>query len=164
MYGKAMELYRVSFPPHEQREAASQERILSDREYGFYLIYDKEIFVGLLLCWETERFTYVEHFCTLPEMRNRGYGKKTLELLQGKGRTVLLEIDPPAGGISERRREFYRRNGFKENPYPHVHPPYHRENKGHPLVLMSNPDEITEEAYESFRRYLENRVMKEAYD
>ena len=30
LYAQAMEVYRNSFPPHEQREAASQERILHD--------------------------------------------------------------------------------------------------------------------------------------
>lgn len=35
LYAQAMEVYRNSFPPHEQREAASQERILHDSAYHF---------------------------------------------------------------------------------------------------------------------------------
>ena len=35
LYAQAMEVYRNSFPSHEQREAASQERILHDSTYHF---------------------------------------------------------------------------------------------------------------------------------
>ena len=35
------------------------------------------------------------------------------------------EIDPPTGDISRRRKGFYERGGFVENPYPHIRPPYH---------------------------------------
>lgn len=61
-YAEAMELYHTSFPFHEQRESASQARIMSNREYQFNLIYDKDTFVGLMLCWETQSFIYVGHF------------------------------------------------------------------------------------------------------
>lgn len=39
MYKEAIELYKISFPAHEQRESASQFSILSDDEYNFGLIY-----------------------------------------------------------------------------------------------------------------------------
>ena len=63
LYQTALDLYHISFPFHEQREADSQANILHDQEYNFHVIYDKEIFVGMLLYWETERFIYIEHFC-----------------------------------------------------------------------------------------------------
>lgn len=163
LYSQAMELYHGSFPRHEQREAVSQENILHDGDYRFWLVYDEETFVGLLLCWETEAFIYVEHFCVLPEMRNKRYGQRTLECLEERGKKILLEIDPPADEISIRRRGFYERCGFKENPYPHIHPPYHRGSEGHPLVLMSFPARISAEEYGLFNRYLTNRVMKDAW-
>ena len=62
-YADAWKLYRASFPYHEQREIASQKKILRDKGYFFDLIYDGELFVGLLLYWETDLFLYVEHFC-----------------------------------------------------------------------------------------------------
>lgn len=163
MYQKALDLYRISFPSHEQREAISQRRILGDSEYCFSLIYDDAVFVGLVLYWETVHFIYVEHFCILPEMRNRNYGQKVLELL-GKGeKVVILEIDPPLDAISIRRKGFYERCGFAENSYPHIHPPYHRGNIGHDLVIMSFPRPITQEEYDGFHAYLESRVMENAF-
>ena len=163
MYAQALELYRASFPPHEQREARSQEAILSDTAYFFNLLYDKDTFVGLLLCWETERFIYVEHLCVLPEMRNRHYGRQCLALVQQKGKHVILEIDPPVDAISIRRKGFYERSGFVENAYPHLHPPYHSGNPGHALVVLSFPSRITAEDYAQFSDYLKNHVMEHAY-
>lgn len=164
MYGKALELYGGSFPVHEQREAASQREILRDEAYFFDLIYDEESFVGLILFWETETFIYVEHFCILPEMRNRNYGKRALELLGRSGKTVILEIDPPVDELSKRRKGFYERCGFRENAYPHIHPPYHRGNAGHPLVVMTCPRAVTEGEYREFRQYLEHHIMENVYE
>ena len=111
MYKKAMELYANSFPLHEQREAKSQATILGDDEYHFALAYDGDTFVGEALYWEWDGYIYVEHLCILPEMRNKAYGGKVLELLAAENKKVILEIDPPVDDISIRRRGFYERSG-----------------------------------------------------
>ena len=54
--------------------------------------------------------------------------------------------------------------GFVENPYHHIHPPYHRGNQGHELVVLSSPAAISGEEYQRFRDYLERRVMADVYD
>lgn len=160
MLEAAMRLYRESFPWHEQREASSQAHILRQPDYHFTLIYDETMFVGLVLYWEAADFLYVEHFCILPELRGRRYGQRALEALPASGKPVILEIDPPDDAVSVRRRGFYERCGFSENPYPHVHPPYHPENEGHRLVLMSRPGPLTPAAYERFCQYLRDTVMR----
>lgn len=159
MYQKAMELYSISFPLHEQREPASQGAIITDDEYHFTLIYDEALFIGLVLYWETKDFIYIEHFCILPEMRNKKYGQKVLELLERRQKTVILEIDPPVDAISIHRKGFYERCGFVENPYAHIHPPYHKGNLGHTLVILSYPSGITQAQYDTFQHYLEKHVM-----
>ena len=132
-FSAAMEGYAVSFPPHEQREPASQRAIMTDPAYRFNLIYNGGAPVGAMLYWETETFIYVEHFFILPHLRGHACGSRALALLGGRGKTVILEIDPPADDVSLRRRGFYERAGFHENPYRHVHPPYHAGNRGHVL-------------------------------
>ncbi len=163
MYQKAMELYSISFPPHEQREPASQGKIVTDDEYHFTLIYDEDLFIGLVLFWETKSFLYVEHFCILPEMRNKKYGQKALNLLAQRQKTVILEIDPPVDTISIHRKGFYERCGFVQNPYSHIHPPYHKRNTGHNLVILSYPGRITQAQYDAFQYYLEKHVMENAF-
>ncbi len=159
LFEQAMELYRISFPHHEQREGESQREILSREAYHFGLLYEEEAFVGLMLYWETADFLYVEHFCMLPEVRGRGLGGKALELLAGQGKTIILEIDPPVDEVSRRRKGFYERAGFVENPWAHVHPPYHKNHRGHDLVVMSRPEQLAQSRYAAFALYLENTVM-----
>lgn len=163
MYSAALKLYQASFPQHEQRKRPSQDRILSDEAYHFGLLYDADVFVGLILYWEQERFLYIEHFCILPEMRNKRYGQKALALLAEQGKNLILEIDPPQDDISLRRKGFYERCGFVENPFPHVHPPYHEGHAGHPLVIMTYPRQISEDTFHTFRQYLENTIMKDVF-
>lgn len=159
LYDKGIELYSLSFPLHEQRESESQRQIMSHPDYHFNLIFNEDMFVGLMLCWETEDFIYVEHFCIFPELRNNNYGHLSLELLCRQGKTVILEIDPPVDEISNRRRRFYKRAGFVANPFAHVHPPYHIGNIGHELVVMSYPDKLSESEYSRFNKYLSEMVM-----
>ncbi|MBQ8390458.1 MAG: GNAT family N-acetyltransferase [Oscillibacter sp.] len=159
LFARAMEGYGVSFPLHEQRERDSQRAIMGHPEYHFDLILEGEALLGCLLYWEIGEFIYVEHFFILPEKRNGGCGAQALELLAGKGKCVILEIDPVVDEISRRRKGFYERCGFVENPYPHVHPPYHAGNKGHSLVVMSCPEELSEELYQKFFHHLCHTVM-----
>ncbi len=163
-YEDAMALYQISFPKHEQRESLSQQKIMEDSFYHFCLIFnEEEIFSGTVLFWETEDFIYIEHFCVCPEMRNKQIGQKVLALLSERNKTMILEIDPPIDEISKRRKGFYERCGFKENPYDHVHPPYHQGNKGHELVIMTNPEKISSEAYNRFNCFLNDRIMAEVF-
>ena len=159
LYEKAMDLYKISFPLHEQRESDSQLRIMGNKEYHFNLIYDETIWVGLMLCWETKDFIYVEHFCILPQMRNKKYGQKALELLNTAGKTVILEIDPPTEDMSLHRKMFYERAGYQANTFAHVHPPYRKAFEGHSLVVMSCPERLSEKEYHSFNEYLCDVVM-----
>lgn len=161
LYQKAMELYQISFPSHEQRENRSQEQILTQEAYHLDIVCDEGEFIGEVLYWEVAGFLYIEHFCILPSMRNKQYGQKILKALQDK--PLILEIDPPVDEISIRRKGFYERCGFVENPYRHIHPPYHAGNHGHDLVIMSSPRMLTQSEYDVFFDFLKNTVMKNAY-
>ncbi|MDD3409363.1 MAG: GNAT family N-acetyltransferase [Eubacteriales bacterium] len=159
LYDEAMKLYRESFPRHEQREPLSQGEIMGREDYQFNVIREDGDWAGLLLCWETETFLYVEHFCVRPELRGRGCGARALALLKERGKTVILEIDPPVDEVSIRRKGFYERAGFCENAFAHVHPPYHSDCAGHELVVLSCPGALTKDEYERFGRYLRETVM-----
>ena len=124
-YKSARALCAVSFPYHEQRGGEAQAAALASADYRFELIYDGDEFAGLMLCWEAEDFIYVEHFCTVPEIRGRVIGARALARLAQSGKKIILEIDPPVDEIPRRRKNFYERAGFAENPFPPVHPPSH---------------------------------------
>ena len=159
-YKKSMELYNISFPFHEQRKPSLQAEIMDHEEYQFNLIRDQGGTVGILLCWETEAFIYVEHFCIRPEMRNKKYGQRALDLLGRRKKTIILEIDPPVDEVSIHRKAFYERAGYMANEFEHIHPPYHEEYPGHRLVVMSYPQQLTKAGYYSFNQYLRAVVME----
>lgn len=161
LYARAIALYHDSFPLHEQREALSQSRILENDAYHFNVICDNGAFVGEILYWAIGDFFYIEHFCIDLAVRNKGYGQKTLSALQNT--PLVLEIDPPIDAISLRRKHFYERCGFVENPYPHVQLPYHRGGAEHRLVIMSRPRTLSRSEYEGINEYLHNTVMKDVY-
>lgn len=161
LYARAIALYHDSFPLHEQREALSQSRILENDAYHFNVICDNGAFVGEILYWAIGDFFYIEHFCIDPAVRNKGYGQKILSALQNT--PLVLEIDPPIDEISIRRKRFYERSGFVENPYPHVQLPYHRGGAEHRLVIMSRPRTLSRSEYEGINEYLHNTVMKDVY-
>ena len=161
LYERAIALYHISFPAHEQREALSQAQILNQNAYHFDAICDNGEFIGEILYWDIGGFFYIEHFCIEPAMRNRRYGQKILSALQTT--PLILEIDPPVDAISLRRKHFYERCGFVENPYPHVHPPYHAGSAGHALVVMSAPRGLSDMEYAHFNEYLQDTVMKDVY-
>lgn len=163
MYSNAMALYQKSFPLHEQREVASQTAILSNDAYHFTLLYDEDIFIGILLYWEQPEFLYIEHFCILPELRNHRYGQKALSLLKESQIPFILEIDTPVTPISVRRKGFYERCGFVENPYAHTHPPYHATDNGHELIVMSYPNVLSPSTYDDFSQYLTHTIMQNAF-
>ncbi|VFF92397.1 acetyltransferase [Clostridioides difficile] len=92
-------------------------------------------------------------------MRNNRYGQKTLELLNKRGKTIILEIDPPIDELSTRRKKFYERVKYKTNYYKHIHPPYQEKFNGHQLVVMSYPERLSKMEYDKFNQYLKNHVM-----
>ena len=161
LYARAIALYHDSFPLHEQREALSQAQILNQNAYHFDAICDNGEFIGEILYWDIGGFFYIEHFCIEPAMRNRRYGQKILSALQTT--PLILEIDPPVDEISIRRKRFYERSGFVENPYPHVQLPFHRGDVEHALVVMSAPRMLSEKEYAHFNEYLQDTVMKDVY-
>ena len=162
LFQQALALYQLSFPPHEQREMPSQQAIMRHPAYHFDAICQDGMFIGEALSWKIGDFRYIEHFCILPEMRNKRYGQRALALLL-QAHPLMLEIDPPIDEISLRRKGFYERCGFVANPFPHVHPPYHPGNHGHALVVMSAPAPLTQKDYDAFNRYLQDEIMKDAF-
>ena len=90
LFVDAINLYKISFPLHEQREETSQIEILGNAAYHFDAICDNGIFIGEILYWNIGKFLYIEHFCVSPAMRNKHYGQKILAMLQEKPLIVDL--------------------------------------------------------------------------
>lgn len=158
-FRESLDLYKISFPLHEQRIFDDQIKILDNSAYHCEVILEDDEFIGLIFYWKTKLFSYIEHFAINPNMRGNSLGSRCLqEYIEAQG-IVILEIDPPIDPISIRRKNFYMRLGFRENRYHHEHPPYREQYKPHELVIMSYPRTITEHEYVEFNYYLKNTIM-----
>ena len=72
---------------------------------------------------------------------------------------ILLEIDPIMDEVSANRLKFYKKCGFFENSYDHLHPPYRNTYQGHALIILTTERPITEDEYIQFCSDLRNIVM-----
>ena len=153
-------LYQDSFPLHEQRLPADWPAALADDAFHCLSVMQDGAFAGLLCAWSLGDWCYIEHFAILPALRGHRLGAQTLEAFCALHPQVVLEIDPPVDDISIRRRGFYERCGFKQNPYAHLHPAYRPGYAPHALVVMSYPREISDAQYAAFIRALHRCVMR----
>ena len=158
LFDRAFALYESSFPREERRDETEQNRVLLKDDYHVDFIMDGDEFLGVMLYWETESFIYLEHFTTRAEIRNRGIGAAALDLLKSKGKTILLEIDPPEDEIAIRRLEFYKRNGFLMTPHYHIQAKYHLGDEDLMLKILSYPHIISPELYREFQEYMTREI------
>ena len=158
LFDRAFALYESAFPREERRDLTEQTRVLNKEAYHVDFILNNGEFQGIMLYWETEDFIYLEHFTTLPEVRGNGIGSAALELLKAKGKTVLLEIEPPTDELTRRRFAFYQRNGFQMTPHYHIQAKYHLGDEDLQLSILSYPTIITEQQYMLFQDYMTKEI------
>ncbi len=155
-YPPALALYCAAFPREERREA--DDALCPHPDFRPGLLTEGDRLQGILFFWESRDFLYLEHFAVLPQYRNLGLGAKALALLQSLGKPIILEIETPVDDLTNRRRGFYLRNGFRENSWPHIQPKYRHGDADLPLVLLSWPQTVSREAWEAFEAYLAANV------
>ena len=154
------DLYSISFPIFEQRTEVQQMKAFACPDYHLLCFVENEVFIGFIAYWELEHCLYIEHFAIHQLLRGKGYGSRVLkEYLKMANKTVVLEIDPITDEVSEARLHFYKRCGFVENVYDHVHSPYREGYKAHHLEVLSFPSDLTPEEYASFSCQLTQVVM-----
>ena len=158
LFDAAFGLYEEAFPYLERRDAKEHCRVLQKDDYHMDVLMDADLFAGIVFYWETERFLFLEHLATCPELRGNGLGAQALELLKVKGKPIILEIEPPADGLTHRRLGFYERNGFVLNPYRHIQAKYHPGDEDLELKTLSYPRILTQDEYDGFYTYMIREV------
>lgn len=154
-------LLTEAFPKEEYREL-SEFRTLTASKRIFHnnLIYDGETLVGFVTYWDFRRFCYIEHFATLPNMRNKGYGRQVLACLQALLRVpIVLEVECPEEEMARRRIGFYERQGFMLWKRDYVQPPYRPGGDFLKLYLMAYGDLSEERDFD----FIKKTIHKEVY-
>lgn len=158
LYDKAYNLYVSAFPEIERRDRVEHDRVMSKDDYHFDIILEDSMLLGIMLYWETDSFIFLEHFATLSEVRNKGVGSKALDLLKAKGKTVILEIEDPIDDLTNRRYNFYVRNGFIMTDHYHIQAKYRLNSDDLMLKIMSYPHCISISEYLSFLNYMTQEI------
>jgi GNAT superfamily N-acetyltransferase len=154
------EIYEEALQKDERRDMENHEKIFSDKRYHMIAVtLDNEV-TGLIGYWDFRDFVFLEHIAVGREFRGKGMGSEIIDKFLEQHAKVILETDRPEDGeMAARRLEFYKRCGLKQNPFDYVQPSYGKGKKPVPMILMSYPDELDEDAYASSR----NLIHKEVY-
>ncbi len=160
-FSRFWEVYQYSFPPHEQRSLESQVEKLEEEKCSIEAYIEEEVFIGFIIYWQYPTYIYIEHFALSKESRGAGRGSEILRSLieRHDGKKIVLDIDPIEDEISRRRREFYLRLGFIQNPHHHIHPPYRDGEKEFELILMTTTAELSESEYKQLMEGLRSDII-----
>jgi GNAT superfamily N-acetyltransferase len=100
------------FPIEEMKSKEHMELLLQEKK-NIYKKDDSPLHV--LMYAETDDFIFIDYLFVSKEARGQGLGKKLLNKMKGKGKPIILEVEPIdyEDSDTEKRRRFYNREGFK---------------------------------------------------
>ncbi len=150
-----------SFPPEEYRTYDGQRELLENEKYKIYVLRDGEGPKAFITMWDLDGFQFLEHFVVDPAYRNQGLGAKVLgEIKSMLSGPICFEVEPPETEYARRRIAFYQRNGFHVNDYPYIQPPYSRDKKGLPLLIMTSGGKMSPEQLEKMKQAIYKNVYR----
>jgi len=156
------EVYRImeqSCPADERRKKEGQQKLLDEEKYELLGVRNEGGLLAFLAVWEFAEFVFIEHFAVSEKARNSGIGGKMLEeLARQKAGKVVLEVELPEDSLKKRRIGFYERHGFTFNEYPYIQPPMGEDRHEIPLRIMSAPEPLSEDEFQSVRTELYESV------
>ena len=139
-----------AFPYEERRDEADEKKCFLKSQFNFCEITDENESVGLIVFWVFNKFLFVEHIAINKEIRSKGYGSKTFELLKTQyNLPIILEAESPETEMQKKRIKFYENLGFKINCYDYTQPSYHNA-ESVPLQILSFPQLLSESEFEEF--------------
>lgn len=139
-WGKAMEIYDTSFPPEEKRPHKQHIQLMKKNNlYHFYTAMEEQTVIGIIILWKLQKFIFLDYLATLPNVRNKGYGKRIVEQLKKLvDNTIILEVELPDNDLTKRRIDFYTRLGFNLLDFPYYMPQYNNPKEKFAMLLMSS--------------------------
>lgn len=153
-FSEAWSLYEDAFPAEERRFIDAQEKMMLHNQYHVEVILNDSELIGILFWWAFNDLSYIEHFATSPDQRNKGYGKSILQnFIQNNPKPILLEAELPDSAINKRRLNFYQRIGFHLNDIPYSLPPIRLDMPPIELRILTYPKEVS---YNTVNDFLKN--------
>lgn len=139
-----------AFPYEERRDESDEQKCFLKKQFNFCEITDDGESVGLIVFWVFEKFLFIEHIAINEEIRSKGYGSRTIELIKTKyNLPIVLEAEFPETEMQKKRIKFYENLGFKVNSYSYTQPSYHNA-ESVPLQILSFPKLLNEKEFDVF--------------
>lgn len=153
-------LYLKAFPKNERFPFWILRHSIKKGKAKLNAIIDNDIFIGMNYMVNCDDSFYLIYFAIDKELRNKNYGSNVLQDLSEKYGTIFLSIEKPKNELSQRRKNFYLRNGFFETNK------YSSEGGVEYEILCNNKDyNITEEIHKKrYDNMTNSRVVKFCID
>lgn len=152
-------LYIESFPPKERRSVDLLGDIIEENDELFFsAVFDGSELAGLVGYWVFPEFMYLEHFAVFPEMRNRKIGSQVLNYLAEKFERRILEVEPVCDEITERRVNYYQRNGYRILDKNYIQPAYSGLPEESLSLWIMGTESITAEKLQEYIRTIKEKV------
>ena len=156
-------LYESAFPAIERRDSNAWKQMWKENPLFHIdeILLTDNTFAGFITYWDFTDFVYVEHFATMPQVRNQGIGKKVIEALKQKiSPPIVLEVEEPTNEMATRRISFYEKQGFSIIHKPYMQPPYHKGDNYFPLLIMATNETYAQTHFEQIVQTLYKYVYE----
>ncbi|GEN86660.1 GNAT family N-acetyltransferase [Oceanobacillus sojae] len=100
------------FPVEEMKAKEQIEALLKEKPNNYY---KDESDLHIMMYAEYEQFVFVDFLWVSEKARGKGIGKKLIQQLKDKQKTIILEVEPvdENNEDTEKRLRFYFREGFR---------------------------------------------------
>ena len=158
-FNEAWSIYESSFPSDERRSLESQLKLMKNKLYNFFGVFEKNVLVAVIAYWNFGNFLFIENLAVKTELRDIGIGTRLLEeyLIKNK-KKIVLEVERLSNKIAIKRIKFYKKIGFKLNKYNYIHPPYGKGKNPIPMFLMTYPKTINKSEFSLIREKVHTTV------
>lgn len=154
-------LYEQSFPEKERRDFSQLRDLLAEDRMQLVAITDDLSTIGFFIQWEFEKFNYIEHIAIHPLQRGKNFGSSIMKQITDSNKnTLLLEVEPGEDEIRKRRILFYERLGMKLCPFDYKQPPYRKNEKPFPMLIMSYPNELSKVLFEEYTSIVKTEIYE----
>ena len=105
-------MLRTYFPVEEMKSKEHIETLLKDKQHCYFLDYSAD---HVILFAEFEDFIFVDYVYVSSQSRGKGIGRKIINKLKQKKKTIILEVEPiiESNPDTKKRVQFYKRENFK---------------------------------------------------
>jgi ribosomal protein S18 acetylase RimI-like enzyme len=154
-------IYEEAFPQDERRDWDLVLELLYKPEYKLFSVISQQQTVGLLIGWFFPDFKFIEHFAIEKSERNKGFGKQVvLNFFSKTSDRIILEVEEAKTDADQSRISFYKNLGFSVFPGEYHQPAYSSQKQSIKMLIMSYPNQITNEEFYQIRTELYRSVYR----